>query len=161
MHAVLDQMDAWHGQKIRQHNLSLAFVYVTGDILLAYCFKETLTFFPWKNSWVFFFFKCGFLLETFLHMSFVFQTAEVVLGVKQCDTDQSMAFSTNVVKCISDTFPVVSISYNSITHIHHRNRLLIKFTINLWLGTFKRCWRNCIHNNAISQLLFFLYSVCC
>ena len=72
-------------------------------------------------------------------MPFVFQTAEVIFGGQtQCDTDQSMTFSTNAVKCISDTLPVVSISYNSITHIQ-QNRLLIKFTISLWLGTYKRC----------------------
>lgn len=71
----------------------------------------------------------------------------------------SMAFSTNVVKCISDTFPVVSISYNSIMHIQHKNRLLIKRAINLWLGTFKKCWGNCIHNDVIFQLLPFLFLV--
>ena len=60
------------------------------------------------------------LFETFFHMPFVFQTAEVIFGGQtQCDTDQSMTFSTNAVKCISDTLPVVSISYNSITHTKH------------------------------------------
>lgn len=71
----------------------------------------------------------------------------------------SMTFSSNVVKCISDTFPVVSISYNSIMHIQHENRLPIKWAINLWLGTFKKCWGNCIHNDVIFQLLPFLFLV--
>ena len=128
---------------------------------MAFCFKETLTFPPWKNSVCFKKNQANmdFTWNLLSHVICLAHCGSSSWGQTQGDIDQSMAFSTNVVKCISDTFPVVSISYNSIMHIQHKNRLLIKLAINLWLGTFKRCWGNCVHNDVISPLLVFLFPV--
>lgn len=112
----------------------VAFFHTTGDSLLAYCFKETLTFSLWNNS-CFAVFKHGFYLKC-SHIICLRYCRGSPWGQKQCDADQSLVFLLNVVKCISETFPVVSISY-------------------IIASCSFRCWRNWVHNDAISHCCFY------
>lgn len=67
-----------------------------------------------------------------------------------------MAFSTNVVSAFLTLFQLLPFY---IKHHALENRLLIKSAINLGLGTFKRCWENCIYNDVISQFMVFIFPV--